>query len=155
MEKIILFLEITFEFCSCTGLQVCGKSRFNIPKARTRHTKNKSLILCGQNSNPNPKWIHIWDLDVKTKTWRRDSCPIHLYLSFEKLSLKNQVSKIKFQKIKFQKIKFYELDFYCLCSLQKINFEIDFDQKVFIGCPYSVRATYLMCSGMHYTDRTL
>ena len=38
--------------------------------------------------------------------------PIHLYLIFEKSSLKNQVWWNGF-------LAYFELDFYCLCSLQK------------------------------------
>ena len=31
-----------------------------------QHTKAKSLILCGPNSNPKPK-LYIWDVDIKAE----------------------------------------------------------------------------------------
>ena len=46
-------------------------------------------------------------------------CPIHLYLIFEKSSWKTQVWQTGF-------LIYFKLDFYCLCSLQKISFQIDF-----------------------------
>ena len=34
------------------------------------HTMAKSLILCGPNSNPNPKYLFIWDLDIKGSPYK-------------------------------------------------------------------------------------
>ena len=48
-----------------------------------------------------------------------DLPPVDLYLISEKINLENQVQQTGF-------LVYFELDFYCLCSLQKINLEIDF-----------------------------
>ena len=40
------------------------------------HTMAKSLILCGpnSNSNPNPKYLNIWDVDIKLSFCGNNGC---------------------------------------------------------------------------------
>ena len=52
--------------------------------------------------------------------------PIHLYLIFEKSSLKNQIRQTGF-------LVYFELDFYCLCSLQKSISKLIFESKKYIS----------------------
>ena len=57
--------ELSHTTESETGLiPIKYKCHRNICSTDYGHTKAKSLILCGSNSNPNSQ-INIWDVDIK------------------------------------------------------------------------------------------
>ena len=56
-----------FSACSLCSIALPLPEHYNLPLDRCTdygHTKAKSLILCGPNSNPNPL-INIWDVGIK------------------------------------------------------------------------------------------